>query len=251
MTAAAASHRDNPALVRARLAPARRMEGTSPLAVTWNRIGGLFARLGKVTGTAPAAALALWMVECGGLPFRRGRPVLRFENHMFFRHWGKDNQHLFDRHFQFGSHAGVEGRSWEQHRFRPSTDHDWRRFHGDQSTEYQVFALAAKLAGSEAACLSASFGGPQIMGFNHALIGYASASEMFGAFARAECWQVLAFFDFCSAKNLTEAMAAQDWRAFASVYNGPGNAEAYAARIAAASAEADDLLRSGALHAAA
>ena len=28
------------------------------------------------------------MVECGGLPFRRGQPVLRFENHVFFKQWG-------------------------------------------------------------------------------------------------------------------------------------------------------------------
>ena len=37
---------------------------------------------------------------------------------------------------------------------------------------------------------------------------------------------------------------AQDWLGFATVYNGPGNAEAYAARIAAAHAEARQLLES-------
>lgn len=242
MTGAAEYHRGSKALIRARLAPARRISTPSALAGTWNRIGGMFERLSRTSGIAPAAALALWMVECGGLPFRRGRPVLRFENHIFFRHWGKDNEALFNLHFQFGGHAGVEGRSWEQHRFRLSADAEWRRFHGDQSTEYLAFDLAARLSSREVACLSASLGGPQIMGFNHGLIGYASAHEMFQAFARSERWQVLGFFDFCKAKNLGGPIASRDWPGFASVYNGPGNAAAYAAKIAAAFAEASDAL---------
>ncbi|MGO7338495.1 N-acetylmuramidase domain-containing protein, partial [Rhizobium leguminosarum] len=36
-----------------------------------------------------------------------------------------------------------------------------------QDREYQVFTFAKQQANEEAACLSSSFGGPQIMGFNH------------------------------------------------------------------------------------
>ncbi len=234
-------YKDNAALARARLRPAQRMEPSgAALPETWNRIGGLLERLHRITGIAPAAALALWMVECGGLPFKRGRPVLRFENHMFFKRWGKDHEALFDQHFQFGGRGAIAGLGWEQHKFRLKAQDAWRRFHGDQSTEYQVFELAARLAAREAACLSASFGGPQIMGFNHALTGYENASAMFQAFGRAERWQVLAFFDFCRVKELGAVIAARDWHGFARVYNGPGNAEVYAARIAAAFAGAGD-----------
>ena len=125
---------------------------------------------------------------------------------------------------------------------RTSPDGAWRRFHGEQGAEYEAFALARHLAGEETACLCASFGGPQIMGFNHAIVGYASATEMARAFGRSERWQVLAFFDFCAAQGILDALRQEDWRHFATVYNGPGNADAYAAKIAAACAEAKALL---------
>jgi hypothetical protein len=191
---------------------------------------------------APAAMLAVWMVECGGLPFQRGRPVLRFEPHVLFARWGSQNEALFDAHFRFGGRHGIEGVKWQNHMLREAPDSGWMRFHGDQHTEYLALALATRLAGAETACQCASFGGPQIMGFNHALVGYDTAGEMFRAFARSERWQVLAFLDFCLAKDLLPALRACVWQAFATVYNGPGNAEAYAARIAAAYDEARALL---------
>ena len=237
--------KDDPGVRRARLAPVRRYSPQhstdtveAGLIAAHNRIGGLLMRLGEATGIAPPLALAVWMVECGGAGFVRGRPILRFENHKFHRLWGKDNETRFDKHFQFGGHGGIEGRPWEQHRFRASPGTEWRRFHGDQEAERAVLAFAARLAGRETACRCASFGGPQIMGFNHDLIGYGSASDMARAFSRSERWQVCGFFDFCRAKDLVSSLRTGDWHAFAAVYNGPGNAGAYAARMADAHARA-------------
>lgn len=208
----------------------------------WNRIGGLLTKAGRIAELEPAAMLAVWSVECGGLPFRRGRPVLRFEPHVFFARWGVRNESLFDAHFRFGGRNGVEGAKWQSHALRESSGQDWQRFHGDQAAEYRALALAIRLGGEETACQCASFGGPQIMGFNHAIAGYVNAAEMFRAFGRAERWQVLAFFDFCAAKGILPALSSRDWTAFATVYNGPGNADSYAAKIAAAHAEATALL---------
>lgn len=230
MTAFRASER----LARARLAPRRRAMGDDPAARNWNRIGGLLTAVERVTGIPRAASLAVWMVECGGLSFTRGKPVLRFEPHVFFARWGENNAEAFDRHFQFGGRNGIAGKRWEQHRFREPGAAEWSRFHGEQPAEYRALALAAKLAGEDAACLCASFGGPQIMGFNHAAAGYPDAAAMRRAFARSERWQVLAFLDFCAAKDIIGHLGSGNWLAFASVYNGPGNAEAYAAKIAAA-----------------
>jgi hypothetical protein len=230
VTALRASER----LAKARLAPRRRADGDDPAARNWNRIGGLLQAIERETGIPRAALLAVWMVECGGLPFTRGRPVLRFEPHVFFARWGEQNPQAFDRHFQYGGRNGIEGKRWEQHRFRESEREDWARFHGDQSKEYRALAVAAKLADEDTACLCASFGGPQIMGFNYAAAGYGSAAAMRRAFARSERWQVLAFLDFCAAKDIIGHLKARDWLSFASVYNGPGNSEAYAAKIAAA-----------------
>jgi hypothetical protein len=195
-------------------------------------------RAGDLAGLDAPAMLAVWMVECGGLPFTRGKPVLRFEAHVFFTRWGQQNEALFDQHFRFGGRNGNEGASWQNHAMRPGAPGDWLRFHGDQAKEYQALRLAARLGGLETACQCASFGGPQIMGFNHALVDYDSASDIFRAFGRSERWQVLAFLDFCRGKDLLPALRARNWAGFATVYNGPGNAAAYAEKIAAAHAEA-------------
>ncbi len=239
---AAGTLRTDPALARVRLAPRKPLPDATAMAITWNRIGGLLGRLCARLGIAPAAALAVWKVECGSLAFVRGRPVLRFEAHVFFNRWGKDHEALFDQHFQFGGRNSIDGARWEQHRFRRNEKDEWRRFHGDQSTEYQALGLAERLAGRETASLCASFGGPQIMGFNHDVIGYDTAHAMRQAFGRSERWQVCGFFDFCAAKNVTEALKIQDWAAFATTYNGHGNAAAYASKIAEAHTEACLLL---------
>ena len=225
-----------------RLRPRRPCTEDTPAAAVWNRIGGLLEVLGRADGIEPATALAVWQVECGGLPFRRGRPVLRFENHVFFREWGQREPETYDRHFRFGG-RGAEGAAWQNHLVRTSPAGDWHRFHGDQAAEYRTLALASRLAGREAACRSASFGGPQIMGFNHAIIGQPSAAALFLAFGRSERWQVAGFFAFCAEKDILGRLREHDWAGFAAVYNGPGNAAAYAEKIAAAHAEARLLLR--------
>lgn len=238
--------RNNLELTRVGLKPRRRLPGETAIAVTWNRLGGLLDRLCTVSGIAPATALAVWKVECGSLAFIRGRPALRFEPHIFYNRWGKDHEQDFDRHFQFGGRNGVDGARWQNHVFRLKAEAEWQRFHGDQSAEYRALKLASALAGTEIAAQCASFGGPQIMGFNHDVIGYPTAEAMRQAFGRSERWQVCAFFDFCTAKDIIGALTARDWLGFARVYNGPGNAEAYAAKIAAAYDEAVRLLEHGA-----
>jgi hypothetical protein len=65
---------------------------------------------------------------------------------------------------------------------------------------------------------------------------------MCAAFARSERWQVCGFFDFCAAKDIIAALKTADWLGFARIYNGPGNAEAYAAKIAAAYEDACRIL---------
>lgn len=238
--------RDDPVLVRTRLKPRPPAvlpddESLRPLATAFNRIGGLLAALSRRAAIAPEAALAVWRVESGPLPFIRGRPVLRFEVHKYFDHWGRHNEDRFDGHFQFGGRAGVEGKPWTAQRYRLDRSGPWQSFHGNQASEYTVFRFAARLGGTEAACLSASFGGPQILGSNHALLGYPDAASLFRAFRASERWQVCGFFDFCRSHGLFEALRDRNWEDFARVYNGPGQAEAYARLIAAAYAGACEL----------
>lgn len=231
--------KDEPRLARARMGPRHPCampedEDLRPLAVAFNRIGGLLAALSRQTGIDIEAALAVWRVESGSLAFIRGRPVLRFEVHKFFTHWGRHNQDRFDRHFQFGGHGGAEGKPWTGHRYRPRTIGDWQGFHGNQASEYAVFRFASGLGGREAACLSSSFGGPQILGSNHHLLGYPDASALYRAFSTSERWQVCGFFDFCRSHDLLALLKDCRWEEFARVYNGPGQAEAYGRLIAKA-----------------
>ena len=217
-------------------------EKTVALLKTYNRLGGILLALAKATNTSQQAALAVWMVECGTLDFIPDQPVIRFEVHKFWRHWGEAHATLFDEYFRFGGHANVVGSSWTNHQFRADSKAEWRRFHGDQKTEYQVFTFAKALATQEAACLSTSFGGPQILGSNHPIIGYATATAMAEDFAKSELSQVCGFFEFCRRKDILTALAQQDWQSFATIYNGPGQAAQYAALIQEAHKVAVEIL---------
>jgi hypothetical protein len=196
------------------------------MAQTFNAIGGLVNTLGQRLGIDPVAVLAVWYVESGGRAFTPGKPVLRFENHKFFKYWGVDHEAEFDKHFQFGGHAGVPGSSSKNHKFRDRPSDQWRPVHitgpDSQEREYEVFALGERLGGREAASLSSSFGGPQIMGFNHAVCGYSSAVALADAFGVDQRWQVLGFFDFCRSNSLIDEIQNRSWVAFGDKYNGDG-----------------------------
>lgn len=232
-------YKDDATLKAAALAPTKPIKTLPPtgstlgsVARSYNSIGGLVDRLGAVTGIETLAALAVWMVESGGRPFTQGKPVMRFENHVFWDRWGVDNPKTFDAHFVFGGH-GADGKRWEGHKWRAKTSDLWASFHGDQAKEYDAYHFARTLSGAELAAQSASWGGTQVMGFNCGLIGYASAFDMVNAFARDLRWQVLGFFDFCRAAGLVDEIKAHDWVKFGDGYNGAGGGAVYGPKLKA------------------
>lgn len=200
------------------------------VAETWNRYGGLLDVLAGELDIDPAVAVAVLTVEAGGRAFAAdGRMIIRFENHIFYDEWGTHAPDAFARHFSVGTDA-----PWQGHRWRPSPAEAWREFHGDQPAEWQVFALACSLDGT-AARRAISMGAPQIMGFNHPAIGYASVQEMFDAFSQSEHAQLTGFFDFVQGAAASSprllALRRRDFHTFAGLYNGTGQAAAYAALI--------------------
>lgn len=220
--------KDDAALKVATLAPVKPITALPPpatalgkIARVYNDVGGLIDKLAAATGIEPMAVLAVWYVESGARAFTPGKPVLRFEVHKFWKFWGKANVAKFDQHFRFGGH-GSSGSSAQNHLFRNPVTTDWRPFHGTQPGEYEVFDFATALASKEAACLSSSFGGPQIMGFNCAACGYADATALFTTFAADVRWQVLGFFDFVRMNGLIHDIADKSWVEFGSSYNGDG-----------------------------
>lgn len=198
------------------------------VALTWNRLGGLLKTLAGRLGIDPGVAVAVLRVESGGRAFGPdGRMIIRFENHIFHSRWGKLHPDTFARHLTFNPH-----RRYTDHRWRPAPDQPWRTFHGDQSSEWQVLDLACALDDT-AARLSISMGGPQIMGFNYAALGYASVQGMFEAFAADERHQVEGFFGFVRSRGAAAIQSLQDldFSRFARFYNGSDQADYYGGLI--------------------
>jgi hypothetical protein len=228
------------------------------LARTYNRLGGLLTALATRARLEVPAILAVWQVESGGAPHVPGRAIIRFENHLLWRSWGRHDPERFDAAFQFGGRAPMTdpdrcGAPFRCHRYRPrptATDSApaWRPVHsasGGQDDEYAALQLARELAGDEAALTSISIGGPQILVANHRRLGYDTAREMYDAFQASEAAQVLGFVDFCehdgAGGTTLQRLRDHDWSGFARRYNGSGQVATYAARLEAAYAQAVQL----------
>ena len=230
--------KDRPELLEVQLAPLTADQiaidpDTAPwidqaVAQTWNQSGALVTHLAQILEIDPNVAIAVLAMESGGRAFMGdGRMLIRFENHIFFEEWGKFEPDRFAQHFRYNLDT-----LWEDHQWRRSPDQEWRDFHGNQAAEWEVFTFARDQINANAAFRSISMGVPQIMGFNHEKVGYATAQALFDAFAASAHAQVIGFFDFVQAEpTRLDALRARDYMAFAASYNGPGQAPLYAALI--------------------
>ena len=176
-------------------------------------------------GIDPAVAVAVLVTESSGAGFENGRMKIRFENHIFYQYWGKQNPERFQQHFTFSSDE-----SWKGHQWRPDPNGGWLPCHQNQANEWQVFEFARQLD-ERGAMVSISMGAPQIMGFNHTSIGYGTVQAMFQAFANDVRSQLTSLFRFMEVNGLVQAVRDGNYVAFARVYNGPGQAEFYAGLI--------------------
>ncbi|MGC2111276.1 MAG: N-acetylmuramidase domain-containing protein [Candidatus Korobacteraceae bacterium] len=223
----------------------------SALARTYNRLGGLIARLAALAGVPLPAALAVWFVESSGRALEPNRALIRFEVHHLWSAWGYKNPALFDAHFQFGGHAGTAGHPWQAHAYRASTDGAFAPVHNGQTSEYAALQLAMQLAGEELAVRCISVGGCQLLGCDYDLLGYPTAKAMYDAFQSNESAHVLGFFDFCARQpaphigGLLTYLRQQDFASFAHFYNGGGEVAAYAAQLRNAAADAESVLATG------
>ncbi len=206
--------------------PANATSADRQAANIWNKYGGLLAELSARLRIDPGAAVAVLAIESGGRGFAAdGRMIIRFENHLFFRQWGKNNVDVFNKHFSFNP-----AKNWIDHRWRQFTNQPFAEFHGSQDGEWAAFSFARSLDDT-AAKLSISMGGPQIVGFNYAALGYESVHQMYDAFTAGDRQQIIGFFDFVQgpSRDSRRVLALQtgDFTSFASLYNGPGQAAKY------------------------
>jgi uncharacterized protein YraI len=196
-------------------------------AATWNRWGALLTELSDKKQLDVACALAVLCVESSGKGFEQNnsdRMIIRFENHKFWKFWGKNNAQQYRQHFRYSS-----GKVWRGHEWRREPSGEWHSFHGHQLNEWQIFEFARQLD-EDAAILSISMGAPQIMGFHFERIGYQSKVEMFDAFAGSIQGQINGLFDFFSPKML-QYLKDLDFEDFAGMYNGKGQKKVYGDKI--------------------
>ena len=91
-----------------------------------------------------------------------------------------------------------------------------------QSLEWEAFNKAFKI-NPDAAMLATSIGMGQVMGFNHARLGYKTVGEMWDDAKKGEArqiWQMLKFLD--SDTRLKKAVKEKNWHLIATYYNGVG-----------------------------
>lgn len=196
-------------------------------AATWNRWGALLTQLSDKKDLDVACALAVLCVESSGKGFEQNnsdRMIIRFENHKFWKFWGKHNPQQYRQHFRYSN-----DKVWRGHEWRREPMSEWQSFHGRQVNEWQVFEFARQLD-ENAAILSISMGAPQIMGFNFERIGFQSAVEMFDAFANSIQGQINGLFDFFSPRML-QYLRDLSFEDFAGMYNGKGQKQVYGDKI--------------------
>jgi hypothetical protein len=163
-------------------------------------------------GVDVATVKAVVSVETDGAGFLPdGRPKILFERHIFAR--------LTQDRFS-ASHPDLSASA-------PGG------YHGG-AAEYLRLYRALQLDG-EAAVQSASYGAPQIMGFNWKACGEKSLYGFLFAMHDNEDAQLALFTEFVLSQGLAGALRRKDWAGFARGYNGPAfKRNEYDTKLAAA-----------------
>lgn len=169
-------------------------------------------------GVEVAVLRAVTAVEARGTGYIKGSelPIILFEGHHF---------HRLTKGRYDDEYPGVSYPRWDRSKYKGGRG------------EYDRLLLAIRIHGGnpEPALMATSWGMFQIMGFNHAKVGYASVIDFVNAMADTEAAQLQAFVAFLRSAGLVDKLRQRDWASFARGYNGAGyKANKYDSRLAAA-----------------
>ena len=181
----------------------------------------LLASVAASIGVSPHALSAVVAVESAGSGLdKRGRPLIRVEAHLLWRHTSGAARAAVDARFKV-----LGPRAWEGHRF------DGASYHGSPAREWMAFGTAFAID-SDAAVRATSWGLGQVLG-EWRWLGY--ASEQAFVVAQADvAGQLDTMARFIRARGLVDELRRLDWSGFALGYNGSGNVPVYAAKLAQA-----------------
>jgi hypothetical protein len=164
----------------------------------WNSYGGAILEHAQSSKVEPAVALAIFAVESKrAYDPSTGLVIVRFEPHVFLRL----------------SHGRLV-----------TSDH------GNQLAEWKALGEAYAI-NPQAALESASYGLPQLMGFNFGVTNHPDARSLLLAFQRSAREQVAGFFGFVASRKLVDKARERRFVEFARVYNGKGKEELYGAKM--------------------
>jgi hypothetical protein len=153
-------------------------------------------------GVDAATLRAVLEVETAGAGFdARNRLKLLFEPHIFYKQLGPGRKR---------DEAVRRGLAYPKAGTRPYPPLSKRY---DQISEAMAIDEVAALN-------SASWGLPQIMGFNHKAAGFPSAKAMVESMLEGEDQQLEAFANLLSDWKLAASLRKRDWRTFSLRYNG-------------------------------
>jgi hypothetical protein len=186
------------------------------------RIQGQLLSMAQQYGVEPAVILAIQQIESGGNGFYSdGRPKILFEGHVFWKQLEKVGKNPQD---YVAGNEDILYPKWDSSKYEGGLK------------EYDRLEKAKKID-EIAALKSASWGEFQIMGFNHATVGYSDVESFVEAMHVPNGASLKAVMEFVKNNNLLRHVqgSSKDWAAFARGYNGPGYAKnQYDKKLAAA-----------------
>ena len=198
----------------------------------YNRHGATIEAMAERAELGVAQVMAVIAQETGGHIDSTERMTIRFEVHKFRDGLDKADLDTFNAHFTYNS-----DKRWTGHKFNAigegkvtadGTPGQWRYVHptglaqNDQDINWEAFEFASQI-NPEAAARAISMGPGQVLGSNHASVGYDSAVDMFDTLSDDTMLQFQAMMNFINSEPpIASALNDGDYDTFATRYNGGG-----------------------------